>query len=470
MLFSSTIFLFIFLPIVLFVYYVVFHHTNWRNYWLLVASLGFYAWGEPIYVFLMLLSITGNFCFGLWVDHCREQRNRRLVLVASIIFNLGLLFYFKYAGFFVTNINFFLGLRFTVPKVVLPIGISFFTFQAMSYVIDVYRCTTEVQKNPCYLALYISFFPQLIAGPIVRYNTIVGQISCRSVTLDKFEDGVCRFIQGFGKKVILSNIMSLTAERVFGLAVQQDLSVSAAWLGALAYTFQIYFDFSGYSDMAIGLGKMFGFEFDENFCYPYLSRSVSEFWNRWHISLGQWFRDYVYFPLGGSRVNKRKMLRNLFVVWLLTGIWHGAAWQFIAWGVAYGIIISIEKLTNFPKQEKSPVVITAYSVFTFLVVVCGWVLFGSYGLHPAVYQLGAMFGIGASGLWEPLCELILKEYGIYFMAAAIFSTPLPGKLAAGLPRNGLYNVGKALLYMLMLLFSVSSLLMGAHNPFIYFNF
>ena len=226
MLFSSTIFLFIFLPIVLFVYYAVFRKTNWRNYWLLFTSLGFYAWGEPIYVFLMLLSIIGNFCFGLWVDYCKEQRNRRLVLVASIVFNLGMLFYFKYAGFFVTNVNSFLGLRFTVPKVVLPIGISFFTFQAMSYVIDVYRRTTEVQKNPCYLALYISFFPQLIAGPIVRYNTIVEQISCRSVTMDKFESGVCRFIQGFGKKVILSNIMSLTAERVFGLAVQQDLSVS----------------------------------------------------------------------------------------------------------------------------------------------------------------------------------------------------------------------------------------------------
>ena len=470
MLFSSTIFLFIFLPIVLFVYYAVFRKTNWRNYWLLFTSLGFYAWGEPIYVFLMLLSIIGNFCFGLWVDYCKEQRNRRLVLVASIVFNLGMLFYFKYAGFFVTNVNSFLGLRFTVPKVVLPIGISFFTFQAMSYVIDVYRRTTEVQKNPCYLALYISFFPQLIAGPIVRYNTIVEQISCRSVTMDKFESGVCRFIQGFGKKVILSNIMSLTAERVFGLAVQQDLSVSAAWLGALAYTFQIYFDFSGYSDMAIGLGKMFGFEFDENFRHPYLSRYVSEFWNRWHISLGQWFRDYVYFPLGGSRVNKGKLLRNLFVVWLLTGIWHGAAWQFIAWGVIYGIIISIEKLTNFPRRANNPIVIAVYSVFTFLVVVFGWVLFGSYGFLPAAYQLGAMFGIGATGLWEPLCELTIREYGIYFLAAAVFSTPLPGKLAARLPRNGLYDVGKALIYMLMLLFSVSSLLMGAHNPFIYFNF
>lgn len=470
MLFSSTTFLFLFLPVVLFIYYIILRKIKYRNYWLLFVSLCFYAWGEPVYVLLMLASILGNYLLGLWMDCGSEHKQRSLILVISVAFNLGILFYFKYYGFFVKNLNNILGLQLTERYHALPIGISFFTFQGMSYVIDLYRKTTPVQKNPCYLALYISFFPQLIAGPIVRYNTIEQQIGSRTVTLEIFEEGVCRFLQGFAKKVLLSNVLSITAERIFELAAQQNLSVAAAWLGALAYTFQIYFDFSGYSDMAIGLGKMFGFQFEENFRHPYISRSVSEFWNRWHISLGQWFRDYVYFPLGGSRVSKIKLVRNLSVVWLLTGIWHGAAWQFIVWGVLYGIIITLEKLTGFPKKAENPIIIRTYSFATFLVVMMGWVLFGAVDLKSALYQIGSMFGIGAKGLWDTLSAFIIREYGLYLLAGAFFSTPVPGLFIGKLKKNAIYDVAKACVYMIMLLVAVSFLLMNAHNPFIYFNF
>ena len=470
MLFSSITFLFIFLPLVLFVYYILLRKTEYRNYWLLIVSLCFYAWGEPVYVFLMLASIIGNYLLGLWMAKTQGQTQRQLILLVSVILNLGILFYFKYYDFVVKNLDTFLDIHLAQRNLPLPIGISFFTFQAMSYVIDLYRKTTPVQKNPCYLALYISFFPQLIAGPIVRYNTIEKQICSRTVSLDSFEAGVCRFLQGLFKKILLANVLSVTAEQVFGLAAERNLPLVTAWLGALAYTFQIYFDFSGYSDMAIGLGKMFGFEFEENFRHPYISRSVSEFWNRWHISLGQWFRDYVYFPLGGSRVSKKKLVRNLAVVWLLTGIWHGAAWRFIIWGVLYGIIITVEKLTGFPKKAKNPVVVVGYSLVTFLLVVMGWVLFGASDLRSALYQLGSMFGAGSLGLWDTYSAFILQEYGIYFLIAALFSTPIPITLIGKLQKNAVYDLAKACIYILMLLIAVSYLLMNAHNPFIYFNF
>lgn len=470
MLFSSITFLFIFLPLVLFVYYILLRKTEYRNYWLLIVSLCFYAWGEPVYVFLMLASIIGNYLLGLWMAKTQGQTQRQLILLVSVILNLGILFYFKYYDFVVKNLNTFLGFHLSQRYLPLPIGISFFTFQAMSYVIDLYRKTTPVQKNPCYLALYISFFPQLIAGPIVRYNTIEKQICTRTVSLDSFEVGICRFLQGLFKKILLANVLAVTAEQVFGLASERSLPLVTAWLGALAYTFQIYFDFSGYSDMAIGLGKMFGFEFEENFRHPYISRSVSEFWNRWHISLGQWFRDYVYFPLGGSRVNRKKLVRNLAVVWLLTGIWHGAAWRFILWGVLYGIIITLEKLTGFPKKAKNPAVIIGYSVITFLLVVMGWVLFGASDLRSALYQLSSMFGAGSLGLWDTYSAFILQEYGIYFLIAALFSTPIPITLIGKLQKNAVYDLAKACIYILMLLIAVSYLLMNAHNPFIYFNF
>ena len=470
MVFSSTIFLFIFLPVVLLGYYGLFRSITARNYLLLAVSLGFYAWGEPLYVFLMVISILGNFCFGLLIDRTETVGKRRGWLVLTVCFNLGILFYFKYLNFAVDNINALFGLQLYAKPQVLPIGISFFTFQAMSYVFDVYRKTAKVQRNILYLALYISFFPQLVAGPIVRYNSIEEQIVCRTVTADKFQQGVFRFIQGFGKKVILSNMMSITAERVFDLAVGGELSVAMAWLGSVAYTFQIFFDFSGYSDMAIGLGRMFGFEFEENFNYPYMTKSISEFWNRWHISLGHWFRDYVYFPLGGSRAGKWKTVRNLFVVWMLTGIWHGAAWQFVIWGLGYGLLIALEKVTSIPKRLESQWAAGLYRVFTLLVVNGFWVLFGARNIHSALYQLRVMFGLQSAALTDALTVFTLSEYWPYFLLALFFSTPAMSALTKRIPRGTLYGVGQAAVYLTVLLIAVSYLAMGVHNPFIYFNF
>ena len=326
MLFSSVEFIFIFLPIVIFVYYVLLRKSRTlQNIFLTFSSLLFYAWGEPKFVIVMIISILINWYLAIRVDKKRENKKSiKLLLCMTIIINLSILFIFKYLMFTLTNINNIFGSNLSVPNITLPIGISFFTFQAISYVIDVYRKNGEVQKNPLNVALYIAFFPQLIAGPIVRYETIAKQIKSRQETFDDFASGVCRFMVGLGKKVLLSNTLAIVADNAFNMNSINELSVLMAWLGAIAYTFQIYYDFSGYSDMAIGLGKMFGFSFLENFNYPYISKSISEFWRRWHISLGSWFRDYVYFPLGGSRVDtKKRLLFNLFVVWFLRGYGTG---------------------------------------------------------------------------------------------------------------------------------------------------
>ena len=352
MLFSSSTFLFAFLPIVIFIYYVFLrNHRNLQNIFLLIASLIFYAWGEVAFVFVMMLSIIANYFFGLFVSRAKNTNKKKLPLVLSIVFNLSILFVFKYLVFTLTNINALFGANLAIPNIALPIGISFFTFQAMSYVIDVYR-GEEAQKSILNVGLYISFFPQLIAGPIVRYKTVAYQILHRKESFDDFSSGVCRFIIGMGKKVLLANSLAVVADAAFDGDIA-NTSASFAWLGAIAYTMQIFFDFSGYSDMAIGLGKMFGFKFLENFDYPYISGSITEFWRRWHISLGSWFRDYVYFPLGGSRVkSKGRLIFNLFVVWLLTGIWHGANWTFIIWGLMYFVLLVIEKLTGMHKSAK----------------------------------------------------------------------------------------------------------------------
>ena len=470
MLFSSNIFLFLFLPATLLGYYILRPSVRLKNYFLLLMSLGFYAWGEPIYVFLMLASIVGNYLFGWAVHKTRGSRASKVWLFISVLFNLGILFWFKYTNFVIENLNLLLGTA--LPKIApaLPIGISFFTFQAMSYVIDVYQGTTEVQKNPAYLALYISFFPQLIAGPIVRYNTIAEQIQFRKETLEGIEAGVCRFIQGLGKKVILSNVLALTSEEVFGLAVNRELTVLMAWLGGLAYMLQIYFDFSGYSDMAIGLGRMFGFQFEENFNYPYLSRSVSEFWRRWHMSLGQWFRDYVYFPLGGSRVSRGKLLRNTFVVWLLTGIWHGANWTFILWGLMYGTLITFEKFTGIPNRLKSPVCTGLYQAFTVLVVLFGFVLFGSVDIHAAGYQIRVMLPFSGAPLYSGKDLFLLSENWHFYLLGIFAATPAWSRIIGKLPRNPGTQLLKTAGYLLILILSISYLAMGAHNPFIYFNF
>ena len=470
MLFSSAVFLFLFLPCVLLGYYILFRKSRTlQNVFLLLASLFFYAWGEPWFVLVMLVSITLNYVFGLLVSRCRDrQGTARALIVAMLSMNLGIMFVFKYLMFTIANINRVFNATLSVPAIALPIGISFFTFQAISYVLDIYRDRGEAQRNPLDVGLYISFFPQLIAGPIVKYETVALQIRGRRETWADFSSGACRFIMGLGKKVLLANTLALVAEKAFNLGGAR-LSVSFAWMGALAYTLQIFFDFSGYSDMAIGLGKMFGFHFLENFNYPYISSSITEFWRRWHISLSTWFRDYVYFPLGGSRVKSRaRMVFNLFVVWLLTGIWHGANWTFICWGLFYFVLIAAEKLSGFEgKLEKQRWVKHFY---TMLLVVCGWVLFRADSIGAAAEYLKAMFGLQGNAFWDANTVLYALENRYFFIAAILFSMPVVKWLGQRIPNRHIFDILHVLSLLLIFIVSISYIIKGSYNPFIYFNF
>lgn len=481
MLFSSTFFLFIFLPMLLVLYFAVFKTTKARNILLLISSLIFYAWGEPIFVFIMLLCVGANYGFGLWADTYRNDKQKiKWVFASMLIFNLGVLGIFKYAGFVVTTLNSTLGLTLNVPHIALPIGISFFTFQGISYVVDVYRGHGKVLKNPLDVGLYISFFPQLIAGPIVRYETVAKEIEVRQENEKDFAEGIARFIIGMAKKVILANQFALIADKAYSLPIE-NLSVGFAWMGAIAYMLQIFFDFAGYSDMAIGLGKMFGFHFIENFNAPYMARSVSDFWRRWHISLGSWFRDYVYIPLGGSRTTTIKRLRNIFIVWLLTGIWHGANWTFIVWGLYFGVILALEKFTRLGKfMEKSKVI---GHVYTLSLVLISWVIFRADSLQGAMDYIKAMFGKGSDVIMGNLAELYLNDNMILYIVGVlaclpignwmeklyekvmnIFETAISHKIQLVL--KGIYMVLLSCLFLV----AISYLVKGTYNPFIYFNF
>ncbi len=462
MLFSSTIFLFLFLPIVLLVYHLL--PRVFRNGWLLVASLFFYAWGEPKFVILMLTSILINYLFALAVHTYRTRVGVKWIMFSMIVVNLGLLGWFKYSGFFVTSINETFQTTLFVPEVVLPIGISFFTFQAMSYVIDVYRQAGQVQKNPLDLALYIALFPQLIAGPIVRYETVADEINHRQETLPEFAQGVRRFIIGLSKKLILANGCGQVADAVFNM---KDLSMGLAWIGIIAYALQIYFDFSGYSDMAIGLGLMFGFHFLENFNYPYISKSVSEFWRRWHISLGSWFRDYVYIPLGGNRVSPWKQYRNLGIVWMLTGLWHGASWTFVAWGVYYGIWIMLEKAFLGKMLERIPVLAT---IWTLVLVLVGWVFFRAETFPEAITYIQAMFAPDV--LWDDRASYQLVQNGVILALACLAATPIPKRIGERFVESS-GKIGQTVQYgyaMVLLFLATSALVASTFNPFIYFRF
>ena len=470
MLFSSNLFLFLFLPLVLGFYYLL--DRRLRNPFLLFASLVFYAWGTGTFVLMMLASVFLNYIASLIFVRLEKPLYRKLALAVTVILNLSVLFVYKYLDFFIANIN-LLGFDIPLRHIALPLGISFFTFQAMSYSLDVYMGTARVQKNPLNVALYVSFFPQLVAGPIVRYQTIADQILYRRENFDDFSEGVRRFIIGFSKKIILSNNMALVADAVFA---DPERSVLYAWLGAIAYTFQIFFDFSGYSDMAIGLGKMFGFHFLENFDYPYISASVSEFWRRWHMSLGQWFRDYVYFPLGGSRVKTRgRLVFNLFVVWSLTGIWHGASWNFVFWGLFYFVLLTFEKLTGIPGNLKSPLAKGAYRVFTLLCVVLGWVFFRAETMAEGVLFVRSMFALTGNSFSCDMVVRTLQQYQFFYLGALLCSTPI---FRAAKNRIDRYSkkLGAAIefcsvfVYCFLLIWSVSYIMMGSHNPFIYFNF
>ena len=474
MLFSSTLFVFAYLPVVLLGYFLA--PKPLKNYFLLLCSLVFYAWGEPVFVIAMIGSIIGNYVFALLIDRFRGRRKLAIAfLVSTLVFNLGLLFAFKYLDFLIVNINHIFGNVLGKTSIVLPIGISFFTFQALSYVIDVYRNDVPVQKNPFYVGLYISFFPQLIAGPIVRYTTIAEQIKERTITFDGFSAGVKRFVIGLGKKVLLANTLAVVADKAFAVSHPDALSVSFAWLGAIAYAFQIFFDFSGYSDMAIGLGAMFGFRFLENFNYPYISQSISEFWRRWHISLSTWFRDYVYFPLGGSRVEKKsRLVFNLFVVWLLTGAWHGASWNFVIWGLFYFALIAFEKLSGYPGKFRTKTARILYRAFTLLCVLGGWVLFRSVGMHQALGYGLSMFGLAGNAVFDGNAAFYFSEFWAFFLAAIIISTPvsktIQRRLGGHPALSKTFDMTSAAACLVLFLVSISYLVLDTYNPFIYFNF
>jgi alginate O-acetyltransferase complex protein AlgI len=374
------------------------------------------------------------------------------------------LFVFKYLTFTGSVIESLFGVQLSIPNIALPIGISFFTFQAMSYVIDVYRGNGAVQKNPFNVALYISFFPQLIAGPIVRYQTIAEQINFRKENFTDFSDGVYRFMLGFCKKVLIANNVASVADEIFG---KSEISVATAWIGAVAYTLQIFFDFAGYSEMAIGLGKMFGFHFLENFDYPYISKSVSEFWRRWHMSLGTWFRDYVYFPLGGSRVkSKSRLVFNLFVVWLLTGVWHGANWTFVAWGLLYFVLLAFEKLTNFPAKLKS-----FSHIYTMLFVIIGWVLFRSESISAALEYLQTMFFMSGAELFDDKAIFFLDNYKFYLVAGILACFPIMPKIKEKIKTGRkVYESIAVIALLITFIVSLTFTIKGSYNPFIYFNF
>ncbi len=472
MLFSSSAFIFFFLPIVLIIYYGLLKNKRQaQNIFLLISSLVFYAWGEPVFVLIMMLSIVANYLFGLKIYKCKKKENERAskgFVFASVVFNLSLLFVFKYLTFTLDTIANLSGRGSFGVNIALPIGISFFTFQSMSYVLDVYRGRGGVLKNILNVGLYISFFPQLIAGPIVRYETIATEIADRKETREDFYEGFSRFIVGLGKKVLLANFFAVYADNAF--ANVGGLSLAMSWIGAVSYAFQIFFDFSGYSDMAIGLGRMFGFHFLENLNYPYISKSVSEFWRRWHISLGTWFKDYVYVPMGGSRVKKPRLVFNLFVVWMLTGIWHGANWTFFVWGFMYFVLLSIEKLTGFGRKERGKAASVFGWIYTMLFVIIGWVIFRANTLSEAFEYLKVMFGFVKNVPDTHVFANSLKGFFIYLVFAILFSAPIMKKLENKYENSTFFYALRAVSIVLIFIIAAASIVSSSHNPFIYFNF
>lgn len=472
MLFSSTTFLYLFLPIVLFFNFVVFKKSRLlQNIFLLFASLFFYAWGEPKFVLVMIASIIVNWFFGLMVSKKRGNKKiSRLIIGLDIAFNLSLLFLFKYLTFTGNIIDSIFGVNLPIPNVALPIGISFFTFQAMSYVIDVYRQKGEVQNNILYVGLYISFFPQLIAGPIVRYETIADEIKNRKETLNDFFDGFARFVVGLSKKVLLANSFAFLADQSFDAVKNgNSISVMFGWLGAIAYTLQIFFDFSGYSDMAIGLGRMFGFHFLENFDYPYISTSITEFWRRWHMSLGTWFRDYLYIPLGGSRCSKGRNIFNLFVVWFLTGLWHGANFTFIVWGLMYFVLLVIEKFTGIHKKNGKVLNVFKW-MYTILFVVLGWVVFRAESIGDAFVYIRSMFGLMGNAFADGMFTGWLTQNLILLVIGFVLCTPIFRFLSQKTMKSNVIGFVKAGGLICLFVLSVASLVSSSYNPFIYFNF
>lgn len=466
MLFSSIVFLFTFLPIILILYYLV--PRPMKNVILLFGSLLFYAWGELVYIFLMIFSILFNYICGLDIArNLKDPAAAKRSLIFTVAVNLCILGFFKYEGFVLDSLSAVLPVDIPYRAMALPIGISFYTFQILSYIIDVYRGHVKVQTNLLDFALYVTMFPQLIAGPIVQYADVDRQLHVRKESWGKFGEGSMFFIRGLAKKVLLANTIGMVYTEVAALAPGK-VSVLSAWIGCISYAFQIYFDFSGYSDMAIGLGKMFGFEFLKNFDYPYISQSITEFWRRWHISLGSWFREYVYIPLGGNRVPVIKHLRNLLIVWFLTGLWHGAAWNFVAWGLYYGLILILEKYFLSRVLERLPAVIR--HIYSLVLVLIGWVFFFSPTLGGAVDYIQLMFGVGANGLVDSEGLYLLTTNLLLLILLVIGSTPIVHRAYERVMAGRGKILANCVVYAAMFLLCIAYLVTETYNPFLYFRF
>ncbi len=483
MVFSSPLFLFLFLPVVLTVYFLL-PGLRARNAWLLIASLFFYAWGEVGFILLLLVSTLVNFLLGQWLERSVETTLRRKIVTLAVILNVGFLSFFKYTSLLLTSLNLPLKLfgldALPASPIALPIGISFFTFHALSYIIDIYRRKWPAARNPGDVALYIFFFPQLVAGPILRWNSIAPQLEQRNYTRSNFAEGVRRFIGGFAKKMIIANAVAVPADQIFALPAN-ELSAPVAWLGIICYTIQIYFDFSGYSDMAVGLGKMFGFRFIENFNFPYIAQSIKEFWRRWHISLSSWFRDYVYSPLGGNRVSVARNHLNLVMVFFLCGLWHGASWTFVAWGLFHGFFLVLEKTAWGGVLEKLPRPLRHF--YAIFVIMMGWVLFRADTFSGAGSFFAALFGTGMAGQSQPWHRYATHEVVSALCLGIVFSLPLWDSLknvgvriSERFPARerkifvGVFLAIEIILALIALLISVAWLAGGTYNPFIYFRF
>ncbi|MBQ6397183.1 MAG: MBOAT family protein [Oscillospiraceae bacterium] len=466
MVFSSLTFLLLFLPL-LYALYFARTSVKWRNGVLLVMSLLFYGWGEPVWILAMILSTAVNFFCARAIVRREEGAARKLILALGVVASLSFLVYFKYSAFLANSVAALLSLSWRMDTPRLPIGISFYTFQILTYTVDVYRGKAPAQKSPLRLLLYISCFPQLIAGPIVQYGDVESQLGERSVTPDAFTEGMERFIKGLAKKVLLANVCGAALEELTLAGTGAPLSLLGAWLAAFLYTLQIYFDFSAYSDMAIGLGKTLGFTYKENFDFPYGSHSVTEFWRRWHISLGSFFRDYVYIPLGGNRRGTARTVLNLLVVWGLTGLWHGAAWNFVLWGLYFGVLLILERFVFKTILEKTPGAIRW--LLTFVIAVIGWVIFYYTDLPALGQHLCALFGVGISGLSDAAAAAVVRKYTVYPLVAWLLSLPVVPAVAAKLPRR--LRSALALVFSVVLLGASLLFLVGqSYNPFIYFRF
>lgn len=472
MVFSSLFFIFVFLPVTLLIYYCV--PFSLKNGVLLLCSLVFYAWGEPVYVLLMMLNILFNYVMGLDIQLSLDSRSRvraKLSLFAALAVNLGLLGFFKYYVFFVTNINAVFHTHIPCRDLGLPIGISFYTFQVLSYIIDIYKGKIRAQKNPVTLGAYVTMFPQLIAGPIVQYADVEKQLNSRQINLERFGQGMIIFIVGLAKKVLLANSMGAVFDTLSSMDTG-SMAVLGGWLICISYTFQIYFDFSGYSDMAIGLGKMLGFDFKPNFNYPYTAKNASEFWRRWHISLSGWFRDYVYFPLGGSYTDTKRHIRNIMVVWMLTGLWHGAAWNFVIWGLYYGLILLFEKYFFLDFCERKHVPGIVMHGYTMLVVMIGWVIFSSESMVQCVHVLGVMFGFSSHPLADTVSMYYLTSNLILAGIMCCACTPAVKNFINRMEETYGSAVQRVMgaVYILLFIACIAYLVNETYNPFLYFRF